>query len=654
MVTGYTTHPPGDVDTQPVAIYQVDTVKRVALALTRVKTQISVNCAYGVGESTVTPAVGEQWYVNRVDGVWRLDHRIPFNDPTLAIQAVQGQVSVGGASGPLELNADPAQGINANAPVNLKTYTTAERPSASDAGAGATIFDTTLGKPVFSNGSTWVAESGDGVGLTSTDELPEGSTNKYYTDARAAAAVAASLTTINTSITTLTAGLAGKVDTSHTYGISDITGLTAALASKYTLPTSANEGLFLRDDDTWAKPVSLVDYGFCQSEIGTGFTGFAEADIRNVLQGLVDIGASWVRFSAWWTAIEPTTHGTYVWTYMDLCMNLCAEYGITPLALITNPAPTFYTPTVADYANLCAAIAARYGAAGTNQLHHYEIWNEVNHAAFTTPFASGATQYATTLAAAATAIRAADSKAFIISSGLASVNTVGSTDIKPSTFLTSLYAAGAAGHFDAVGFHWYSHDLGFTAWQEPTTSQDFYTELVACRAIMVTNGDSAKDIWVTEMGYPEPDVTSDRRGRWTSEQIERLAELDYIARWFLYNYRASAADITNIANRYGIVSFTSYIQTIPTWGRVHSINAIVPANASPGMARYAATIGNGSATSFNIFHNLDQQWVVVEVANASTGLRISPATVTFTSPTELVLTFSSAPATNAYRVNVFA
>jgi hypothetical protein len=45
----------------------------------------------------------------------------------------------------------------------LKTYTTAGRPSASAAGPGATYYDTTVSKPVFSDGTTWRDAAGTAV-----------------------------------------------------------------------------------------------------------------------------------------------------------------------------------------------------------------------------------------------------------------------------------------------------------------------------------------------------------------------------------------------------------------------------------------------------------------------------------------------------------
>jgi hypothetical protein len=87
-----------------VAIVGVDPASRTAVGATRIRTTVQINCAYATGDTITVPAVGEQWYVERFAQEWRLYGRIPFNDPTLAIEPEAGQVSVGSASGPLELN----------------------------------------------------------------------------------------------------------------------------------------------------------------------------------------------------------------------------------------------------------------------------------------------------------------------------------------------------------------------------------------------------------------------------------------------------------------------------------------------------------------------------------------------------------------------
>lgn len=162
---------------EPSNIVSVDVVNRTATALLRSRYTVNVNTSYAVGDSIITPAVGEQWYVERFDMEWRLAGRIPFNDPTLNIEPEEGQVSVGSASGPLELNGTQ---VRANGPFRL----------------GLTLFSTnaSTGKLQYSldEGGTWVPVGGAGGGgggggdIDSTDDLPEGGTNKYYTAARVA------------------------------------------------------------------------------------------------------------------------------------------------------------------------------------------------------------------------------------------------------------------------------------------------------------------------------------------------------------------------------------------------------------------------------------------------------------------------------------
>jgi hypothetical protein len=75
-----------------------------------------------VGAVHVTPAIGEQWYVNRGNQSWVLDSKLPFNTDVLnnvAANPVPGQVQIGSSgpgAGPLQL---AGSAINANAPLQL-------------------------------------------------------------------------------------------------------------------------------------------------------------------------------------------------------------------------------------------------------------------------------------------------------------------------------------------------------------------------------------------------------------------------------------------------------------------------------------------------------------------------------------------------------
>ncbi|AON96897.1 minor tail protein [Mycobacterium phage Tonenili] len=163
----------GATQREPAVVHALDLPTRTATVLLRSGYTVRVNCAYAVGDAIITPAIGEQWYVERFDMEWRLAGRIPFNDPTQNIEPEAGQVSLGSASGPLELN-----GVEIRVNGMFRLGMTFFRPDAT-------------GKLQYSqDGVTWVPvvpPAGPGA-PASTDEVPEGATNKYYTDERAAAA----------------------------------------------------------------------------------------------------------------------------------------------------------------------------------------------------------------------------------------------------------------------------------------------------------------------------------------------------------------------------------------------------------------------------------------------------------------------------------
>ena len=102
--TGFSRRSGSEREIQPVSIISVDPISRTAVAVTRTRHSITINCAYATGDTITVPAAGEQWYCERFDNEWRLYNRIPFNDATLNIKPEEGQVSVGSSRGPLELN----------------------------------------------------------------------------------------------------------------------------------------------------------------------------------------------------------------------------------------------------------------------------------------------------------------------------------------------------------------------------------------------------------------------------------------------------------------------------------------------------------------------------------------------------------------------
>lgn len=101
---GYAPNSTVQLSQEPVAIIAVDTGTRMAQGLTRVRVVVNIDCTYPLGGVYVLPAVGDQWYIERLnDRHWKLVTRIPFNDDNTLIEAVPGQMVIGG-TGPVVLN----------------------------------------------------------------------------------------------------------------------------------------------------------------------------------------------------------------------------------------------------------------------------------------------------------------------------------------------------------------------------------------------------------------------------------------------------------------------------------------------------------------------------------------------------------------------
>lgn len=66
--------------------------------------------------------------------------------------------------------------------------------------------------------------------------------------------------------------------------------------------------------------------------------------------------------------------------------------------------------------------------------------------------------------------------------------------------------------------------------------------------------------------------------------------------------------------------------------------------------KYSAIIGNGSATSYSVIHNLDNQFVNVQVFQNSSPFALVETDVELTSPTQATVKFAVAPGTNEYIV----
>lgn len=144
-------------------IQSVDVANQHASAYSKKAGIITIDTSHYTGAVQVTPIEGEQWYVEQVEGTYRLHSRIPFNDPNQnPITPAKGQHVLGSGAGEVVLNAG-ASPVTVMSPLSTKSVPTGSRPDPTSVAAGTQIYDSTLGKPIWSNGTIWHDAAGTAV-----------------------------------------------------------------------------------------------------------------------------------------------------------------------------------------------------------------------------------------------------------------------------------------------------------------------------------------------------------------------------------------------------------------------------------------------------------------------------------------------------------
>ncbi len=197
-------------------------------------------------------------------------------------------------------------------------------------------------------------------------------------------------------------------------------------------------------------------------------------------------------------------------------------------------------------------MAARYAPEGVRD---FEIWNEPNNGVFWQP-APNPAAYTADLIAAHAAIKAVDPQGVVITGGLAP-ETDNGTDINAITYLQDMYADGAKGAFDAVGYHPYSFPAlpdAYEAWSGWSQMSQTPTSI---ESVLAANGDASKPLWLTEVGAP----TSGPDGVGDAAQAEELTEAiadakasKFIGSLYIYTYEDSGTDPTTDEDWFGLLS----------------------------------------------------------------------------------------------------
>ena len=281
------------------------------------------------------------------------------------------------------------------------------------------------------------------------------------------------------------------------------------------------------------------------------------------LAAMKAIGITSVRLDARWNWVQPSGPRTFDWTQLNRVVNSARAAGMS-VDLIIDGCPPWAAlagtsgdaspqpASSAQYATWAAEVAARYARKGVKM---FEIWNEPNNAIFWQP-KPNPSAYTADLVAAYSAIKAVDRSAFVISGGLAPEVTDG-TNISPIDFLKAMYADGAKGSFDAVGYHPYSYPAlpdtykSWSGWSQMAQTHP------SIRSVMASNGDSGKSIWITEFGAPSGGprgVGEAAQATALKQAIANAKTTSWIGALYVYSWQDEGTDPSNNEDWFGLLT----------------------------------------------------------------------------------------------------
>lgn len=254
-------------------------------------------------------------------------------------------------------------------------------------------------------------------------------------------------------------------------------------------------------------PVSTIRFGMAAHFMW----GVPMADVIADLDRMKAAGMTYVRFDASWHNMEPAK-GSYMYlATLDQILNACAARGIaTTITVIETPTwangggGKFVPPTNPnDYGSFLGMLARRYGS----RVGAWEIWNEPNEPSYWTT-GPNAAQYAALLKAAYAPIKAGDPSTTVLG---------GSISCNDLNFLNGIYAAGAGNSFDGLAIHPYC--LALPPGDKTKLYYSFAASVPQFQSVLAEHGQSAKPIWITEMGWPTTTVSDTTRAVYLRDAV---------------------------------------------------------------------------------------------------------------------------------------
>jgi hypothetical protein len=277
---------------------------------------------------------------------------------------------------------------------------------------------------------------------------------------------------------------------------------------------------------------------------------YDDAERLAVVDRMASAGLDWLRIDISWCSFEGTRGelNPYWTNLLDLVVDRARARGMSVLGnVLCTPAwatkcpscswdeASAMQPTDADF---FGAFMRRMAKRYQGRIGAWELWNEPNefHHQFWRGDAAAYVRYL--LRPGYREVKAADPEATVVTGG---------TSYADAEWVRDLYAAGAAGLFDALAVHPY-----MAPWDLPPETDNgtkwTIVATAAVRAVMLRNGDD-RPIWFTEMGWSSSfpaysqGVTEEQQADYTVRAVELVrTELPYVENMFFYNDRDRKTD----------------------------------------------------------------------------------------------------------------
>jgi|GEM_PF-992900 len=295
--------------------------------------------------------------------------------------------------------------------------------------------------------------------------------------------------------------------------------------------------------------VRNYDFGFAT---GYSILEMSDPDMNEWLDGMAAIGAGYIRVDFNWAVIQAGGPNSWSWSFTDRVVDAAIAKGFKILPIATHIPSWAGTPSTidpADYENFLYHLGLHYIPKGVVD---WELWNEANIQGFTPadyttriliPGALGIRQAAAELNETVT----------VVSTGLAPAATNG-TDTSMVDFVTGMYTSGGKDYFDALGVHPYTWP------NDPkiSTPYNFLLKTQELHDVMTLNGDGAKKLWATEVGFPTnagpQGISEALQAEYIQDSYDIWQSFSYSGGpYLMYSFKDLGTDNSNPEHFFGII-----------------------------------------------------------------------------------------------------